>query len=380
MTSIDEITQHTSRRKLLKLAGTAGIMGLAGCAGEGDGEETPTEGSDEGTTEEEQETVKAAFIYVSETGDRGWSWALNEGRNAVDEKYDWLETSISEAVYPADVGSVTEEYTNEGFDIIFGTSFGYMDPMFGVAEENPDTIYEHATGYKQRENMGRFMGRIYQARYLAGVAAGMMTEENKLGYVAAFPIAEVIRGLNAFALGAQSVNEDVEMEVRWINAWHDATKNKQAAQALVDGGADVLGQHMDSPAAVEVANENDVWSTGYNSPMGEFGGEKYITSPIWNWEAFFAPTIEDVHNGEWESDFFWEGIGYEFEGTPLFELDDWGPNIPDDVKDEVASQRDALASGEMTVWDGSKFEGESDTFLFEELSSFADPVLGEVPE
>lgn len=375
-----EKSQNTSRRDLLKWTGAAGLAGLAGCAGNGDGDGTTTEPSNGGTTSGEKDTVRAAWLYISETGDRGWSWALDQGRQAAEEKYDWLETSYSEAVAPSDGGSVMEEYASEGYDIIFGTTFEYMDPMYNVAEEYPDTIFEHATGYRTRENMGRFMGRIYQARYLAGVAAGMITETNLLGYVAAFPIAEVIRGLNAFALGAQSVNPDVEMQVRWINSWHDPTKNQQAAEALIDEGADVLGQHMDSPAAVRVASENDVWSVGYNSPMGEFGGDGYITSPIWNWEAFFAPTVQDVKNGEWESDFFWGDIGYEFEGTRLFELDDWGPNVPQEAKDEVASVRESLAAGEMTVWDGSKFEGESDEFLFQNMGSFAEPVQGEVPD
>lgn len=390
---MNEITDNTSRRDLLKYAGAAGITGLAGCADNGNGDGTTTEGDDgttsgddgttsedDGTTSDGQDSVRAAWIYISSTGDRGWSWALDQGRQWVEDEYDWVETSYSESVPPADGGSVIEEYTNEDYDIIFGTTFEYMDPMYSVAEENPDTLYEHATGYRQRENMGRFMGRIYQARYLAGIAAGMLTESNLLGYVAAFPIAEVIRGLNAFALGAQSVNEDVEMEVRWINSWHDPTQNQQAANSLLDEGADVLGQHMDSPAAVEVANENDVWSVGYNSPMGEFGGDYYITSPIWNWEAFFAPTLQDVRNGEWESDFFWGDIGYEFEGTKLFELDDWGPEVPQDVKDEVESQRQALENEEMTVWEGSEFEGEDDQFLFQEMSSFVEPVRGQVPD
>lgn len=373
--------QNTSRRDLLKYAGAVGIAGLAGCANNGNQGNGTTESQGTGTTESggNQESVRAAFLYISETGDRGWSWAQDQGRKAVDQKYDWLETSYSEAVLPSDSKSVLEEYSNQGYDIIFGTTFEYMDPMYDVAGEHPDTLYEHATGYKTRENMGRYMGRIYQARYLAGVAAGMLTETNTLGYVAAFPIAEVIRGLNAYALGAQSVNPDVTMKVRWINAWHDPTQNQQAASSLVDNGVDVMAQHMDSPAAVRVANDRDIWSIGYDSPMGDFGGDKYITSPIWNWEAFLAPTLLDVKNGEWTSDFFWGDINYEFEGTPLFELDDWGPSVTQDVKDKVESVRQSIKNDEMTVWDGSKFEGKSDEFFFQEMSSFVDVVEGTVP-
>ncbi|MFB6149066.1 MAG: BMP family ABC transporter substrate-binding protein [Halobacteriales archaeon] len=379
---MNEITDNTSRRDLLKYAGAVGLTGLAGCAGNGDGTgdgTTTTTQDGGGTTQAGQDSVRAAWLYISNIGDRGWSWAHDQGRQWCDEQYDWLETSYSEAVPPADAKSVFEQYTNQGYDIIFGTTFEYMNPMFTVAQENPDTLYEHATGYKTRENMGRYMGRIYQARFLSGIAAGMITESDHLGYVAAFPLPEVVRGINAYALGASMVNDDVEVSVRWINAWYDPTKTRQAAQALIDQGVDVMAQHMDSPAAVRTARENGIWSIGYDSPMGEFGGDKYITSPIWNWEAFYAPTLLDVKEGEWVSDFFWGNLSYVFQGTRVFELDDWGPQVPQNVKDEVAATREELMGGDRTVWQGSKFEGSSETFLFREMSSFVESVNGTVP-
>jgi basic membrane protein A len=222
--------------------------------------------------------------------------------------------------------------------------------------------------------MGRYMGRIYQARYMAGVAAGMITEANSLGYVAAFPIAEVVRGINAFTLGAASVNDEVTTQVRWTNTWFDPPTEQEAANSLIDEGVDVMAQHQDSPAAVRAANDAGIWSTGYDAPMGEFGGDKYITSPIWNWEEFYSPTVESVRDGSWEADAYWEGLN-----SGIVDISEWGPNVPEEVKSEVADVRSGIESGDLDVWAGSKFEGESDEFLFQEMSSYVESVQGEVP-
>jgi len=319
--------------------------------------------------------VKAAWVYISEIGDLGWSWAHNEGRKAADEKFDWLETDYTEAIPPSDSKQVFEQYVRDDYDLIFGTTFGYMDPMFNVAKENPDVVFEHATGFRTRENMGRYMGKIYQPRYLAGQAVGMLTETNNIGYVAAFPIPEVVRSINAMALGARSVNPDATFKVRWVNAWFDPPNSKKAAESLIDENCDVVTQEQDSPAAVKAANEADVWASGYNAPMGEFGGENYVISPIWHWENVYIPAVEAVHDGTWESDFFWGGMDT---GVPA--LDEWGPNVPQDVKDTVAETEEKILNGNFNVWEGTKFEGKSETFLFQEMSSFVPGVEGEVPE
>jgi basic membrane protein A len=267
------------------------------------------------------------------------------------------------------------EYAQGDTDIIFGTTFGYMDPMFSVAEDHPDVMFEHATGYRTRENMGRYMGRIYQPRYLAGQAAGMVTENNNIGYVAAFPIPEVVRSINSMALGARSVNPDATFKVRWTNAWFDPPTSQEAAQSLIDEDCDVIAQEQDSPAAVKAANEAGVWASGYNAPMGEFGGENYLISPVWNWEEFYIPTVESVHDGTWESGFFWGGME-----TDLPALDDWGSSVPLEVKDTVASTEEDILNGDLEVWADSKFEGESDEFLFQEMQSYVEGVEGEVPD
>ena len=243
-----------------------------------------------------------------------------------------------------------------------------------MAEENPDTLYEHCSGYKTAENMGRYFGRMYQARYLAGVAAGMVTEADSLGYVAAFPIPEVVRGINAFAAGAASVNDGASVRVQWVNSWFDPPKEREAAQALIDGGVDVMAQHQDSPAAVRAAADADIWATGYDAPMGDFAGDNYLTSPIWNWEVFYEPTLQAVREGTWESDAYWDGLT---EG--IVALDDWGPAVPDDVVSEVDSIREGIESGDVDVWADTAFAGESDSFLFGEMSSYVDNVEGSVP-
>jgi len=378
--------RNLSRRDALRALGVAGMIGIAGCGGDGGGGSDGGDGSDgsdgdstdgdDGSDMENSgmDTVRAAWVYNSEVGDLGWSWAHNEGRKATAEEFDWLETDFTEAVAPENSERIFRQYANDGFDVVFGCTFGYQDPMASVAEDFPDIRFEHNTGYLTRENMGRYMGRIYQARYMAGVAAGMVTETNTLGYVAAFPIAEVVRGINAFTLGAASVNDEISTKVRWTNTWFDPPTEQEAASSLIDEGVDVMAQHQDSPAAVRAANEADIWATGYDAPMGEFGGDNYLTSPIWHWEEFYRPTVESVREGTWEADAYWKGLN-----AGIVDLSEWGPNVSGDVKSEVADVRSRIESGDLDVWAGSQFEGESDEFLFQEMSSYVEEVDGEVP-
>ena len=351
----------TSRRRVLKsigAAGAAGLTGLAGCTGDS----------------EESDGINAAWLYVSTIGDEGWSWAHDQGRQAVEEEFDWLSTDYQESVPKADASQVLRDYTSNDYDIIFGTTFEYMNPMEDVASDNPDTLYEHCSGYKTRENMGRYFGRMYQARYLAGIAAGMVTEADSLGYVAAFPIPEVVRGINAFTLGARSDNEDVTTKVRWTNSWYDPTAEGEAAQALVDAGVDVMAQHQDSTAALKTAADADIWASGYDAPMKEEAGDNYLTSPIWHWEVFYEPTLKAVRDDEWESDFYFDGLS-----DGIIDLDEWGAEVPSEVKDEVSSTRSAIEDGDLDVWSNSKFSDRSETFRFESMGSYVEGVDGEVP-
>jgi basic membrane protein A len=353
------MTERISRRDALAGIGAATALGIAGCS--------DSIGSSDAA-------VSAAWVYNSEVGDLGWSWAHNEGRKAVENEHDWLSTEYTEAVAPEESEQVFRQYADTGKDIIFGCTFGYQDAMEAVAEEYPDVYFEHNTGYATRENMGRYMGRIYEARYLAGQAAGMLTETDTLGYVAAFPIAEVVRGINAYTLGAASVNDSVTTKVRWVNSWFDPPSESEAASALLDENVDVMAQHQDSPAALTEAANAGIWATGYDAPMQEQAGDNYLTSPIWNWEEFYGPTLEAVNNDEWEADAYWEGMD-----SGICDIDDWGPEVPQDVKDEVDANREEIVNGNLDVWAGSKFEGESDEFLFQEMGSYVESVEGEVP-
>jgi basic membrane protein A len=390
-----------TRRSALKAAGTVGILGLAGCSGDGSSTDTPEEtdtdtGGDGTTTDTDgdgtttgtagggtttgtvtgtvSDTVNAAFIYQAEVGDVGWDRAHEDARQAVTQEYDWLETDFSEAVATGDVKTVIEQYINDGMDVIFGTTFGYMDPMHEMAPDYPDTVFEHCSGFKTRENMGRYYGRLYQARYLCGVAAGMLTESNQLGYVAAFPIPELVRQINAFMLGARSVNADATMEVRWTNGWVSPSAVTQAVNELTSNGADVINNHQTTTAAVSTANENDAYGFTYTTSMAEAAGEFYGSSALFNWEEFYGPTLKAVRDGSWESDAYWKGLEAGAVG-----VDDFGPNVSDSVVSEVESTQQALIDGDTTVWAGSKFEGESDSFLFGEMGSYVEGIQGEVP-
>ena len=221
--------------------------------------------------------IKVGFVYVSPIGDAGWSYAHDQGRLAL-EAMDGVTTSYVEAVKEGpDSERVILNMARKGYDIVFATSFGYMDPMLKVAKKFPKVVFEHCSGFKTAENMGNYFGRMYQARYLSGMTAGQMTKSNILGYVAAFPIPEVIRGINAFTLGARAVNPQAQVRVVWTKTWYDPATEKEAAKSLLDVGADVIAQHQDSPGPQEAAQERGVYSVGYNTDMASFAPRR--TSP-----------------------------------------------------------------------------------------------------
>jgi basic membrane protein A len=386
--------EHLTRRHALKTAaGLAGAVGLAGCSGgsgSADGSGSGGSSGGSGSTETESsgstatesggsgssggDTINAAFIYQAEVGDVGWDRAHEDARQAVTEQFDWLETAYSEAVAPGDVQRVIEQYISSGMDVVFGTTFGYMDPMADMAPDYPDTVFEHCSGFRTTENMGRYYGRLYQARYLCGIAAGLLTETDQLGYVAAFPIPELVRQINAFVQGARTVNPEVTADVRWTNAWVDPPAVTQAVNALTNDGADVINNHQTTTAATRTAAKNEAWAFTYTTSMAEAGGDWYGSSALFNWEEFYGPTLQAIKDGEWGSDAYWEGLD-----AGVVSVDEFGPQVPDSVVSEVESYQAELVSGERTVWQGTQFEGESDEFLFGEMQSYVEGVNGEVP-
>ena len=291
--------------------------------------------------------IKVGFIYVSPVGDAGWSYAHNQGRLAVDAM-PGVTTSFVEAVPEGpDSKRVMLNMARKGFDIIFATSFGYMDPMIKVAKQFPKTVFMHCSGFKLAPNMGNYFGRMYQARYLSGMVAGAMTKSNTLGYVAAFPIPEVIRGINAFALGAQSVNPKAEVRVVWTKTWYDPATEKEAAKSLLDVGADVIAQHQDSPGPQEAAQDKGVFSVGYNSDMSAFAPKAHLTAPVWNWAPFYQQVVKDVRKGTWKSEAFWNGMK---EG--IVDLAPFGKMVPKAVQTQVMAKKQAILNGKAKIFVG----------------------------
>ena len=313
---------------------------LAGCGG-GAPEEAVAPAASAGTA------VKAAFVYVSPLGDAGWTLAHDRGRLAVDE-LDYVETAYIESVPEgAEAERTINQYVRGGYNLIFTTSFGYMDPTITVAAGSPDVTFMHCSGFKVADNVGTYFGRMYQPRYLSGMIAGKMTESNVLGYVAAHPIPEVIRGINAFALGARSVNPDVKVHVVWTQTWFDPAKEREAAESLLDIGADVIAQHQDTPAPQQAAEDRGNYSIGYNSDMSSFAPKAHLTAPIWNWEVIYRRVVDEVHDGTWTSYQYWGGLDDGVVGlAPYSDL------VPQDVRDLVEAKKAEIASGAWDVFTG----------------------------
>ncbi len=291
--------------------------------------------------------MKVGFIYVSPVGDAGYSYAHNEGRKAVEEM-DGVSTYFVESVQEgADSERVALNMARKKYDIIFGTSFGYMDAMLKVAKKFPKTAFLHCSGYKTAKNMGNYFGKIYQSRYLTGVVAGKMTKSNILGYVAAMPIPEVIRGINAFTLGAQSVNPKVEVRVVWTNTWYDPATEKEAAKSLLDVGADVIAQHQDSPGPQEAAEEAGVYSIGYNTDMSRFAPKAHLTAAVWNWTPYYKKIVEAVQQGKWQAESVWLGMD-----TGVVDIAPFGTMVGEDVQKLVKNLRADIVSGKLRIFTG----------------------------
>lgn len=324
------------------------LISLAACSGgEKKAEEKPAEKA-EAAAPAEAKTIKAGFVYVSPIGDAGYSYAHDQGRKAVQEM-DGVETSYVESVMEgADSERVIRNMANDGFDIIFATSFGYMDPMKRVAKEFPDTAFMHCSGFKTADNMSNYFGRMYQARYLTGLVAGSMTKSNEIGYVAAFPIPEVIRGINAFTLGVQEVNPDAQVRVVWTKTWYDPALEKDAAVALLDKGCDVIAQHQDSPGPQEAAQERGAYSVGYNSDMSTFAPKAHLTAAIWNWAPLYEEAVQQVKDGTWKGNQpLWEGME-----KGVVDIAPLGEMVPEDVKKLVEEKKAELAGGKDIVFVG----------------------------
>lgn len=295
------------------------------------------------------EPLKAAWVYVGPVGDAGWTFAHDQGRKAVEAKYgDQIKTTFVESVPEgADAERVIRDLAQQGNKIIFATSFGYMEPTLKVAAEFPDVKFEHATGYKTADNMRIYDASFYQDTYMAGVIAGSMTKSNTLGFVGSFPIPEVLRNINAFALGAQSVNPKAKVKVVWVNTWFDPPKEGEAAQSLINQGADVLLQNTDSSAVLQTAEKNGKYAFGWDSDMSAFGPKAHLASAVANWGSYYIKAIEDLKAGTWKTERTVWGVKEDL--NDLIKINDV---VPAEVKAKVDTVKAGLKDGSFEVFTG----------------------------
>ncbi len=293
--------------------------------------------------------LKVGFIYVSPIGDAGWTYQHDLGRKALEEKFgDKIEVKYIDSVPEgAEAERVTRELAASGNQLIFGTSFGFMNPMLKVAKAFPDTAFDHATGYKTADNLGNYNARFYEGRYLAGIVAGSMSKSNVLGYVAAFPIPEVVQGINAYTRGAQTVNPDIEVKVVWVNSWFDPGREREAADALIDQGADVITHHTDSTAVVVAAEEKGKYAIAYHSDMAKYGPKAHLTAVTHHWEDYYIKQVQAVLDGNWKPTSVWGGIK-----DGMIDLAPMNEAVPADVVAKVEEAKTAIAAGSLHPFAG----------------------------
>jgi simple sugar transport system substrate-binding protein len=330
--------------------------------------------------------LKIGFVYVSPIGDAGWTTQHNRGREQMQAALgDKVTTTFVEKVPEgADAERVIRDLAAQGHQLIFTTSFGFMNPTVKVAEEFPDVRFEHATGYKTAPNLGTYNVRFYEGRYAAGVLAGRMTRSNTLGYVAAFPIPEVLQGINAFTLGARSVNPKAQVRVIWVNSWYDPGKERDAANALIGQGADIVTHHTDSSAAVAAAEEKGRMAVAYHSDMSRFGPKAQLAAVTHHWGEYYTKTAQSVLDGTWKPGSLWGGMK-----DGMIKVESFHATVPKEVVDEVNARASAIKAGEFHPFtgpiqsnDGREIAGKGVVLTDEQLGKmdfYVQGVIGKVP-
>jgi len=292
--------------------------------------------------------IKVGFIYVGPIGDHGWTYRHDIGRLDVEKHFgDKVETVYLENVkYGPDSERAIRAMAQNGADIIFATSFGYMEPMLKVAKEFPNVKFEHATGYKQSKNMATYGLRLYQARHVQGVIAGLMTKTNKICYVGAFPIPEVIREINTYYLGAKTVNPDVDIDIVWVNTWYDPGKEAQAADVMIAEGCDMVAQHTDSPAPLQTAEKAGVLGFGQASDQYKFAPKAQLTATIDNWSPYYISKVQGVIDGTWKTGDYFGHMNEDVVQMAPF------TNMPADVKAKAQQIKDDIKNGKYFAFTG----------------------------
>ena len=346
-----------NKRSLLKLAAFSAVASaaLVGC---GKKEEAPAAAAAPATSAPATAAAPAAtpaaplniaFAYVGPVGDGGWSFAHDNGRKALEKEFgDRIKTTFVESVpESADAERVFRDFVGQGNKLVFGTTFGYMEPILKVANDSKDVRFEHATGYKTAENLRTYDSRTYEGAYLAGIIAGGMTKSNTLGVVGSVPIPEVLRNINSFTMGAQSVNPKVTTKVVWVNEWFSPPKETEAATALINGGADVLFQNTDSPAVLKTAQEKGKRAFGWDSDMTAYGPKAHLASAVINWAPYYIKTTRDALEGKWTTGRSWWGVK---EGA--IDIVSIAEDVPAEIRTKVETVKAGLKDGSFSIWKG----------------------------
>jgi simple sugar transport system substrate-binding protein len=336
------------KRSWLKVVAAAAVVVLAACGKE---EPPPPKAAapEAKAPAPPAEPFKAAWMYVGPVGDAGWTFAHDQGRKAVEAEFGAkVKTTFVEKVPEgADAERVIRDLASQGNKIIFATSFGFMEPMLKVAAEFPDVKFEHATGYKTAPNMRIYDAKFYEDAYLAGVVAGAMSKTGTLGFVGSFPIPEVLRNINAFTLGAQSVNSKIRTRVVWVSSWFDPPKESEAAQSLLNGGADVLLQNTDSTAVLQTAEKNGKLGFGWDSDMSTFAPKAHLGSAIVDWSNYYKRAVREAMDGTWKTERTVWGVK---EGqNDLVKIAD---GVPEAAKKRIAGIKDEMKAGAFEVFTG----------------------------
>lgn len=321
-----------------------------------------------------KEDLKVGVVYIGDVSDKGYTYAHHQGILAMQEALGLTDDQIiikRNVTEDAACETALRELVEQGCQVIFGCSFGYMDYMAELAEEYPEVIFSHCSGYKSNEtNFNNYFGRIYEARYLAGIAAGLKTETNHLGYVAAMSLPEVNYSMDAYFMGAKSVNPDVTMTVKYTNTWYDPTLERQAADALLDLGCDVIAQHQDTAMPVIAAEEKGVWACGYNADMTEDAPKAHLVAPIWNWGVYYTEAVQQVIDGTWKPENVLLGMK---EG--LCALSPISENCAEGTEEKIAEVEEQILSGEFGVFEGPITDNEGNVQVAEGVTLTPEEIL-----
>ncbi len=340
-----------SERRLILAAGVA-LLALSGCGKKEEVAPAATATPAASAAAAASAPLKIAFAYVGPVGDGGWTFAHDNGRKAVEKEFGAkVVTSYVEKVpEAADAERVFRDMVGEGNTLIFGTTFGYMEPMLKVAADHPNVKFEHATGYKQAANLRTYDSRTYEGAYMAGVIAGKMSKSGTLGVVGSIPIPEVIRNINSFTLGAQSVNPKALVKVVWVNKWFDPPQETEAAQTLINGGADVLMQNTDSSAVLQTAEKNGKFAFGWDSDMSAYGPKAHLGSAVINWAPYYIASVREALDGSWTAGpgkHSWWGVK---EGA--IDMVAIADAVPAETRAQIDKIKAGLKDGSFAIWKG----------------------------